>query len=49
MKNFLMGREANPFAILLSLVLLLIAVLAAAIGYFWKVPAAYFGTGLLVI
>jgi regulator of protease activity HflC (stomatin/prohibitin superfamily) len=49
MNNFLMGREANPFAILLSLVLLLIAVLAAATGYFWKVPAAYFGTGLLVI
>src|SRR5215469_9683028 len=39
----------NPLAILLSLVLLLIAVLVAAIGYFWKVPGAYFGTGLLVI
>jgi regulator of protease activity HflC (stomatin/prohibitin superfamily) len=39
----------NPFAILLSLVVLLLAVLVAAIGYIWKVPAAYFGTSLLVI
>jgi regulator of protease activity HflC (stomatin/prohibitin superfamily) len=49
MKNFLMGKEASPFAILLSLILLLIAVLIAAIGQFWKVPAGYFGAGVLVI
>lgn len=49
MKNFLMGKEANPFASLLSLILLLIAVLVAAIGHFSKVPVAYFGAGLLMI
>ncbi len=49
MKNFLMGKEANPFAILLSLILLIIAVFVVATGYLWKVPIAYFGTGLLVI
>jgi regulator of protease activity HflC (stomatin/prohibitin superfamily) len=41
--------SANPFAILLSLVLFFIAVLVAAIAYSSQVPAAYFGTGLLVI
>jgi regulator of protease activity HflC (stomatin/prohibitin superfamily) len=49
MKNFLLGKEANPFAVLLSMVLLLIAILAAALGHFSKVPAAYLGTVLLVI
>jgi regulator of protease activity HflC (stomatin/prohibitin superfamily) len=49
MKNFLMGKDANPFAILLSLVLLLIAALVAAVGHFWRMPSAYFGTGMLVI
>ncbi len=49
MNNFLMGKEANPFAVLLSLVLFLIAVLVAAIAHLWKLPAAYFGTSLLVI
>jgi regulator of protease activity HflC (stomatin/prohibitin superfamily) len=41
--------KANPFAVLLALVLLLIAVLVTAAGFFWNVPAAYFGTSLLVI
>jgi hypothetical protein len=41
--------SANPFAMLLSLVLFVIAVLVAAIAYSSQVPAAYFGTGLLVI
>jgi regulator of protease activity HflC (stomatin/prohibitin superfamily) len=49
MKNLLIGKEASPFAILLSVNLLLMAVLVAAIGHFWKVPTAYFGTGILVI
>jgi regulator of protease activity HflC (stomatin/prohibitin superfamily) len=49
MKNLLMGKEANPFTVLLSVVLFLIAVLVAAIAYFWKLPAAYFGSSLLVI
>jgi preprotein translocase subunit SecY len=49
MKNFLMGKEANPFAVLLSVVLFLIAVLVATAANVWNVPAAYFGTSLLVI
>src|SRR6516165_6546794 len=49
MKDLLMGKAANPFATLVSVVLLLMAVLVAAIGYFLMVPAAYFGAGLLVI
>ena len=49
MKNFLTGKEANPFAALLSLVLVLIAALIAVIGYFSKLPTAYFGTGVLVL
>jgi regulator of protease activity HflC (stomatin/prohibitin superfamily) len=49
MKDFLMGKDANPFAVLLSLVLFLIAALVAAIAHLWQLPAAYVGTGLLVI
>jgi regulator of protease activity HflC (stomatin/prohibitin superfamily) len=49
MKNFLMGKEANPFAILLSLILFLIAGSVAVLAYFWKMPAVYFGASLLVI
>jgi len=44
-----MGKETNPFAVLLSLVLFLIAALVAATAHIWRLPAAYFGTGLLVI
>jgi len=49
MKDFLIGKEANPFAVLLSLILFLIAALAAAIAHHWQLPAVYFFTGLLVI
>jgi regulator of protease activity HflC (stomatin/prohibitin superfamily) len=49
MKNLLMGKESNPFAAQLSLVLLLFAALAGVIGFIWKLPTAYFGLGVLVI
>ncbi len=41
MKDLLMGRGANAFAVLLSSILLLIAVCSAGAGYYWMKPAAY--------
>jgi regulator of protease activity HflC (stomatin/prohibitin superfamily) len=49
MKNSLTGKEANPLAILLSLILLLIAALLAAAGFIGKAPVAYICASLLAI
>lgn len=41
MKDLVMGRSANAFAVLLSSILLLIAACAAWAGYHWTAPSAY--------
>lgn len=40
MKDLLMGRSANAFAVLLASILLLIAASAALVGYRWMAPIA---------
>jgi hypothetical protein len=49
MKDLLMGRGANAFAVLLSSILLLIAVCAAGAGYHWMAPTAYITAILFAI
>jgi regulator of protease activity HflC (stomatin/prohibitin superfamily) len=49
MKDLLMGRGANAFAVLLSSILLLIAVCAVGAGYHWMAPAAYITAVLFAI
>lgn len=49
MKDLLMGRGANAFAVLLSSILLLISVCAAAAGYHWMAPAAYITAVLFAV
>src|SRR4051794_22072324 len=49
MRDFLMGRGANPFAALLSSILLLLAVASAAAGHAWDRPGAFAGTAILLI
>lgn len=49
MKAAIMGKDAAPIAVLLSLVLFVLAGLAAAAARLWAAPAAYAATIILVL
>jgi regulator of protease activity HflC (stomatin/prohibitin superfamily) len=49
MKTALLGTDAAPIAVLLSLILFIAAALCAAAARLWSVPAAYAATIILVL
>ncbi|HEX3347906.1 MAG TPA: SPFH domain-containing protein, partial [Acetobacteraceae bacterium] len=49
MRDLLMGRGANAFAVLVSSVLFLSAACLAVIAYFWREPLVYAAVALLAI
>jgi regulator of protease activity HflC (stomatin/prohibitin superfamily) len=49
MRDFLMGRGANPFAVLLSSILVLLAIASAVAGSLTQAGQAYVAAGILII
>jgi regulator of protease activity HflC (stomatin/prohibitin superfamily) len=49
MRDLIMGRGANPFAVLLSSILLLAAACLVGAGYVWTAHPAYIAAAILVV